>query len=355
MFDSPGVCGPDGSGAFQTVLAPVLDAVAILSATTFRFAGGPPVDVRSRMHAVNWGVPDQTDPVAAMARSIGDVLYDGCYAHRLGDARRSPATSLDADPAFARQLAAANGGRERWEPGWMIHQVAPNGQVFVRKAERERVAMPGSFISAVSPGMAPQPGTAVHLRVPVEALGVQPGYYFAFGETLDDLADQLSLVRFYFHCAAAAAAPLLAALIRPLNRFQVPFQMKAPSAPALYGRTDAAVLYVGVRFIPLVMRIIDGMRASVPLETPTPLFAKMLWPGIAAAVDPGNGESFGANRCRLTAEGIVDAWRDGIVDAAGRWEAVAARFRAAGFDATRPWLGNGAGELFRSPDGAADR
>ena len=357
-------------------LAEVLGAVAILSPVAFAFNGGPPVDVASAAAPGMWaqgmwgqgmwgqgawgepsgappqgasGEPDGRNPDAALMHALQNALYDGCYAHRLGEPRAAPATTLADDPAFAQELARANAGSERWEPGWVIQQLAPNGQAFVRKGERERIAVPGAFISAIAPGMVAQPGSSVLLRAPAGALGVQPGYYFAFGETLEELAEQLSLVRFYFHCAADDAAPLLGALTSRLNRFQIPFQMKLPSAPALYGRTDAAVLYLAVRYVPIVLRIVGEVRATIPLDTPVPLFAKPLWPGIATAFDPANGESFGSHRCRLTAEGLVDAWHEGRQDGPARRAAVAARFAAAGLDLARPWLGPGCIDPFRPP------
>jgi HopA1 effector protein family len=64
------------------------------------------------------------------------------------------------------------------------------------------------------------------------------------------------------------------------------------------------------------------------------------------AVDPGTGESYGTHRCRLAAEGIVDAWHAGSQDVLARLEAVAARFAAAGLDLGRPYLGPGGADLF---------
>ena len=243
---------------------------------------------------------------------------------------RAAARPRSADIEFARRLAAANAGRERWDRGWIIHQFGPNGQAFVRKGDRERVAVPGAFIFDAAPGMTPQIGSSVSVRAPSETYEAQPGYYFAFGETLDELADNLSLTRLYFHCRAEDAALLVSELTAALNRFQTPFQLKTPTAPALYGRTDAAVLYVGARYFPITARIVAFVREKVRLEATTPLFTKTLWPGVGAAVEPGTGESFGSHRCRLTAEGIVDAWRRGEQSAPARYAATEARFAAGG-------------------------
>src|SRR5262245_24814592 len=86
-----------------------------------------------------------------LVRAVQTKLYDRCYARRSDNQgttpTQSPVSSQLSDPDFARRLVAANAGRERWDKGWAIHQFGPNGQAFVRKGDRERVAMPGpSFL-----------------------------------------------------------------------------------------------------------------------------------------------------------------------------------------------------------------
>jgi hypothetical protein len=282
-----------------------------------------------------------------LARGIQATLYDRCYAERRdgGDGKAS-------DPAFTAGLRAANTGRERWDRGWFIQQFGHNGQAFVRRGDRERAVMPGAFIFDGPPGMAPQIGSQVSLRAPCDALDAQPGYYFVFGETLDELADQLSLTRLYFHCVPEAASTLVGEITVALNRFQIPFQLKTPTAPSHYGRTDASVLYVAQRYFSIVARIIAQIRGKIRLEARTPLFTKTLWPGIAAAVEPGSGESFGSHRCRLAAEGIVDAWRRGEQGVAARLPAIAKRFSGEGLDLERPWIGPSGVDPFELPQPA---
>jgi HopA1 effector protein family len=345
-------------------LAVALGHFVIHSPTAFAFADEPPVDVRTVPMAAGFGGAMPQAPMAAggggddpLLGAIQVKLYDRCYARRSGSpaaaSTQGPAADQAADLDFARRLVAANAGREHWDGGWVIHQFGPNGQAFVRKGDRERVAMPGAFIFAGPPGQAPQIGTAVSLRAPHDTFDVQPGYYFAFGDTLDELADNLSLVRLYFHCGPEAAVSMVGELTGALNRFQTPFQLKTPTQPALYGRTDALVLYVGVRYFPIAARIVESLLGRIPLQTTTPLFTKRLWPGVGAAVEPGSGESFGSHRCRLTAEGIVGAWRQaGAQDTPNRLAAVAARFAAAGLDLQRPWLGPAGVDPFATPDRA---
>src|SRR5262249_37423678 len=155
-----------------------------------------PVDVRTMQTIAGWGGaaaprPGQDELLVA---AIQTTLYERCYACSrapTGAGQEAPA----AEPAFAERLRAANAGREYWDKGWVIQQFGPNGQAFVPKGDRERAAMPGAFISDGAPGMVPQIGTMVSVRVPHDTFDVQPGYYHAFGETLDELADHLILTR----------------------------------------------------------------------------------------------------------------------------------------------------------------
>ena len=328
---------PDPGATVRADLTRVLSAIAVVSGDAVRFAGGDPVPVQ--------GAAGSDE---ALTQTLQHTLYSQAYAHRLGG---PPAVAPPPDPAFLPTLVAANTGREQWNSGWVIQLSAPNGQVFVKKGERERVAQPGSFILDNAVGGAPQPGNSVLLRVPAGAIDAQPGWYFAFGETLDEAADQFGLMRLYFNCAATTAPGLLGALTQALNRFQTPFQMKAPSDAALYGRTDALVLYVAPRYLPIVLRIVDGLRGGFALNLDAPLFAKPIWPGIAGAADPGKGESFGMHRCRLVSEAVVQAWRAGVHDPSEWLEAVDGRFVAAGLDPARPWLGRPGGDPFQRPVG----
>ena len=99
---------------------------------------------------------------APLIQAIQATFYDRCYARRPARAAAIPS----AEPDFVRRLAAANASREGWDKGWVVHQFGTNGQVFVRKGERERMAVPGAFISEAMVGMAPQLGASVSLRVP---------------------------------------------------------------------------------------------------------------------------------------------------------------------------------------------
>jgi hypothetical protein len=335
-------------------LAAALGGFRIDSPVAFSFAGERPIDVRTLQFSSGWeramAAPTESSETDLLVEGIQATFYDRCYARRVDGGVSAPTQAIAPDPEFSRRLAKANASSEHWDKGWIVHQLGQHGQVFVRKGDRERAAMPGALISEAVLGMSPQIGASVSIRAPRESLDAQPGYYFAFGETLDELADQLTLVRLYFHCAAEGAILLMNELTVALNRFFIPFQLKAPAAPTLYRRTDTVVLYIGARYFTITARVVSQLRDAVPLEAAVPLFTKRLWPGIGVAVDPVSGASFGISRCRLAAEGIVDAWREGSQEIGARFTAVAARFAAAGLSLAQPYLGPGVVDKFNVPE-----
>jgi hypothetical protein len=169
---------------------------------------------------------------------------------------------------------------------------------------------------------------------------MQPGFYFAFGETQPEELDAFSLARLYWNLRPEGAAPLMRALTRGLNRFQVPFRLKCLTNSALYRRNDSAVLYVEKRFFRVTARVLGGVYEEVSphLRPDTPLFTKRLADGLALAEEPYTGESFGMQRCRILAEGLLSAHARGLRDDAARLEEVGRHFAAYGLSLDAPHL-----------------
>ena len=224
-----------------------------------------------------------------------------------------------------------------------MYAVGQGGQISLQKGDRQRFAVPGEFISQGPPGLLPQAGSIVSVFAPRESNATQPGFYFAFGEMLSDVWDEHNLLRFYFHAPSEVAPDLLAYLTAALNRRLAPFKIKVLNEPVLFPRTDAVVLYLAKRYYELTVRLIRQMPEPLSrgLRPATPLFTLPVQPGVGLAEDPNTGESFGMNRCRLTAEGIVDAWRNGDASTPARIRSVAARFAQEGYNLDLPYLNPG--------------
>lgn len=325
--------------ALHDELARICAAVHILSPAELSFAG----------HALA-AYADGSDSSAPepMVALLSEQLYRHCYTHRFDGTLHEGPSELPPEGDLSAALSAANPSRPRWDPDWQIAQLLPSGQLLVEKHGRARVLWPGEFLNHDGPGLAPQPGQRVSVYQPREATALQPGFYFAFGETISDYLEEGAWLRFYWSVRADGAPRLLQRLAETLNDFQLPFRFKCLMHRALYERCDAAVLYLHRRFAHLALELLPGVHTRLrdELRDETPLFTLRLASGLALAEDPGTAESFGMHRCRLLAEGLWSAYVEGRQDTPARLERIARQFARHGLDLNRPYLNAGSHAVY---------
>lgn len=325
-------------------LARVLTAVEIQSSNAFRFAGSEPIRFPEIFGPVQLpGFPHHPLPDNPLVRALQGILYRRCYSHDFDGRTDFPFDDAAVPQAeVIERLAAANVGREAWDRGWKIYQVGAQGEVSLLKGDRQRVSRPGEYVIEGEPHRRIEVGMRVSVRVLPESRTLQPGFYFMFGETPSDSWDEYHTIRYYINAGQDATVEMVGYLTRQLNRFQVPFHMKALSVPGWYSRSDSMVLYGARRDHGIIGRVLAHCPRSIldHLAPATPLFTKRLADGIGLAEDPRTGESFGMHRCRLLAEGIVDAWAEGLQTLSARARAVIKRFSVNGLDIERPYLQN---------------
>lgn len=316
-------------------LKKIVRAIEVRSPEMFTFAGRH-FTLAEAGHAHGFAQAEANP----LAKLLEQALYQHCYSRHfdggLRDEQPLNVQGVDLTPA----LSEANQTRERWDAGWQVYQIMPTGQVMAQKGGRSRSLWPGEFLSTDAPGMMPRPGTNLSVFFMRETTTMQPGFYFAFSEAQTGELDNFSLARFYWNVRAEGAAPLMRAVTRGLNRFQVPFRIKCLTNSAFYTRDDAAVLYVDKRFYPVTSRVLAGIYEEVSrhMRPATPLFTKRLADGLALAEEPYTGESFGMQRCRILAEGLLSAHARGLRDDASRLEEVERHFAAYGFTLDAPYL-----------------
>jgi hypothetical protein len=318
-------------------LKKIVRAVEVRSNDSFNFAGRHfSLAAQGAAHAHGFAQPG-ANPLVTL---LEQTLYQHCYCRTFDGALRDEqplnVQGVDLTPA----LSEANATRERWDKGWQVYQVLQSGQVLAHKDGRTRALWPGEFLSTDAPGMALRPGMNLSVFFMRETKTMQPGFYFAFGEAQVGELDNFSLARFYWNLRAEGAVPLMRSVTRGLNRFQVPFRIKCLTNSAFYTRNDAAVLYVDKRFYRVTARVLAGVHREVArhLRPDAPLFAKPLADGLALAEEPYTGESFGMQRCRILAEGILSAHTRGLRDEASRLEEVERHFAAYGLKLEAPYL-----------------
>jgi hypothetical protein len=346
-------------GAHREAVAQAVAATTVLSPTAFAWFGAPQQPLPQHTAAAM----DATAARAYLVYALQSRLYTSFYC--LGAASpdgfdSAPTHRLGPSP-FVWALSQANRGSGSRDPGWTVaaHEdgrvvVERDGlRLWVRPDELHRDGAVGG--EHVPPPGAVQPGAQVGVRMPKELRRLSPGFYMALGdaEFPSDASQAAGVVRCYWSLRSEGAAALIERLTGALNEAGIAFRLKVIADPDGYRRCDAGVLYtLAPQFERLAPIVADTHHQVEPwLRPASPALTKPLAPGLALAEDPGAGtESFGMNRCRLLAEGIVDAAERGAGSAAERMEVVAAHFAQAQVSLEQPYLRPGSVDSYCLPE-----
>lgn len=322
-----------------SALTHLFEALDLRSPTEFVFAG-------KAVRLLETFTPDalQLHPVVTNLQSL---FYEHAYCRRLNGKVHPPIARAGTDltPLFEE----ANAGREWRDRGWHIYNVSAN-VVYAEKGGRVHMFEP----SQVTPHNGGSPAAGVMADVVVGRRApesMQPGFYIALGEVPYEMHDETTAVRFYFNVQESGAPRLMRAITRLFNRFEVPFRFKSLRYSGIYTRRDAAVLFIGRRYFQIAARLVTAAHAEVRdvLNDDVPLLTKAMLPGVGFAEDPGNGDSFGTNRCRLLAQSAWEAFSRGRTSVAERLDEAARQFRLAGIDPAKPYLRPGTADIYDMP------
>jgi hypothetical protein len=337
-------------------LSKIIESTRILSPNQFSFDGktftNPVAAPVNQPIPATGSQPNAGAAQSALISLLQSCFYQYCYVQPFaGDNSSLETGQVTPNPQLVQQLSAANETREHWEAGWQIKETLPTGQIRAEKAGRTRLLWAGEFISHHGFGMPPQPDAYISVFFPKESTTIQPGFYFAFSETYLDQLDDYNIVRFYWNVEEKGAPDLMRGISRGLNRFQVPYRFKCLNNQLPFNRTDSAVLFLNKRFyriaVELLVDIYEEMRGALGAETP--LFSKPLAPGLGLAEDPGSGDSFGMNRCRILAEGVWNGYTKGLQTIETRLEEVVRQFEINGIALERPFLNAGSVDQYIVP------
>jgi hypothetical protein len=283
---------------------------------------------------VGGDAPDGRDPTTRLQH----WLYQRCFCNSLGaDAPVVPRSN----GSLLAELSRANTGRDTWDTGWEIVAVDASGRVTARRHGSVRNFWPGDFLTMEGPELPPRAGMHLRAYFPRESSTVQPGLYFAFGNSAEEDFELANIVRFYWAVKSSGAVLLTGELTGALNRLQVPFRFKTGVESGSHARLDAAVLYIHKRFYQVTARLLAPVydRVRTELLSGTPIFTKPLAPGLGLAEDPGTGESFGMQRCRQLAEAVLATQQPSL-------GAVVERLELAGVRADFPYLSPGSADQY---------
>jgi hypothetical protein len=243
--------------------------------------------------------------------------------------------------SFVRQLSVANAGKGYCSDGWSVHTVR-GCNVAVRRAGLELWARPRDCL--IPPGILIEPGMRLGLRFPKELFSISPGFYVAMGDKELVGDNSQALVRVYWNLTAEGSVRFMREATLTLNGAELPFKIKAVNDPARFTRRDAVVLYIRKADYRHVSELMERIYPQlVPsLKKGEPAFTKQLATGVGLAEDPGQGESFGAHRCRILAEGLIRAREQRRRSVQEKLKVIKDCFEENGIDLSKPFLASAA-------------
>jgi hypothetical protein len=315
--------------SFRKQIADALRAVRVTSPTSFQWFGEPAAPLRR-------GVLSALSPSAArelLVTRLASELYESFFTHGAPTPRNAHGVDTGrSDPVFVAALSGANAGTGGWSDGWRV--VDADDDLVVVQRDGPRLRSAPSDLRVVAGG-APAPGAIVLARRPAELRAASPGFYIALGDVAGGRGPPAVEVRVYLHLTHTGAVPLIAAATRLLNDERVAFTLKVVDHPRRFRRCDAAVLYLEQGAFARARAPLRAVVAACAphLRPATPPFTKRLAPGVGIGEHaPVLGPSFGTGRCRLLAQGIVDAAEQRLTPPEDRMDAVARRFARNGID-----------------------
>jgi class II lanthipeptide synthase len=322
-------------------LAEAVRAIEIRSRSRFAWLGktSPPLP-RAWASALS-----DSDARAVLEHGLASRLYESFYCsggivpvEDDGGGGGAPP-----DAALVDAMSTANSGSGSWEAGWSLDAFDGDELVLVRLGVRVRARASECRGRAGTPRL----GADMCISLPPALPALSPGFFTAVGDAdLDAGRDDL-IARLYFNVSCAGAPGLVAEVTSGLNRARVPFRLKVADHPERFGRCDAAVLYLRAADVHRRRELVGQMVADCAsgLRPRTPAFTKRLAQGVGLGEErAGSRDSFGSRRCRIVAEGVVDAYACRRPDLRGRMLSVERHFADAGIDVDVPYLEAGSDE-----------
>jgi hypothetical protein len=288
----------------------------------------------------------------AFVATLSAYLYEYAYSQPFREPLpESVAHDLTIDFALLEAMSLANTTRERWEHGWTIAQVMQHGQIKAQKGAVQRNLWPGQFVSKDGPASMPRQGAEISVFYARESRSLQTGFYYAFGEVAEDDTSGFGLVRLYWNVSFEGAPRLIGLITSRLNRFHVPFRLKAATARSQFERTDVAVVYLAKPYFRIAAELMLDVHPEIEdaLGEDVPLFSKRMAKGLGVAEDPGTGESFGQSRCQRLAESVWNCYQRGEQTTTARWKEFHRLLKERGIDPEHPHINAGSLDWYELP------
>ncbi|WP_053706403.1 T3SS effector HopA1 family protein [Streptomyces sp. WM6373] len=275
-----------------------------------------------------------------LSEAIYDVFHSGQQDAKIPTRLRDPALEARfaavVPHADITTSAVARSGAEQDDKG--------NTRVLVER-EGVRFWAPEGVLAAVDGQPADaevkasdvRPGDVVRLRMSSARPGLSPGFFLVDGST--PRRGGRDVLRLYVNVTNVDdAIGVWGAALSFLEERGLPYRAKVLSAPELYPRRDALVVYLDGELASVAPELAAALGDLPGIGADTSSFVEELRPGIATAWEPTDphsgrqGLSFGQHRASVLATALVDS--SDTPDTAER--TVVERFTEAGIDPANP-------------------
>ncbi|MDJ0719706.1 MAG: T3SS effector HopA1 family protein [Prochloraceae cyanobacterium] len=261
-------------------------------------------------------------------------------------------TYLGVDLAFYDRLHENNHGQCYFDSGWLVLRQESDGSLAVSKdglilhIEREQHLQSAQQSATV--------GDSVAIRMPRNQ--VESSYYVAIGNSGPPSSSnpdgQPQLVWVYFNISAEGAVAVMDSLTRQLNEIAIPFSFKVLYNPSDYDCYDSGLLCFDKNNYQAIRSVLESIyrEHQSHFQAEVPLFTKLLAPGLALAEEPDrkffDRDSFGRNRCRIVANGLLEARQQGDESPKSRMAAILQQFSLMGIDWQHPYLNTNSEDIY---------
>lgn len=194
---------------------------------------------------------------------------------------------------------------------WRVLEELSGGALIAQRGAIVRRLEPGEYLYDGVPAHASRHSQVIRQRSR-NSSQLDPGFHYLFGLSEADACSEECLLRYYLAPYPKHLANVVTLLCQALDHARLPYTLKYPANAQDLVRHDAVVLYVGVRYARQTHALFAQHAETLHLllRSKAPLWAHVLLPGLSFAQDPSDGSSFGENRCRALAQGLMNAAQD---------------------------------------------
>ena len=267
------------------------------------------------------------------------ALTEAIYAREFIGWTPPPELAADAyvtgDPELVGRFEDACAGKRYLEPGWQVRWCSEAG-TWVSDG---RITVCATAPDALVPASVSE-GSAVALWLPCARNALSPGFFTVVARA-GRLPADVDHARLYLNLSPEGALAVMRALLgEPALAGQV-FEAKFANDPRAYGRRDTGHVYAALESAGELARQLVALSLRSPslFRDETPPFTLRLARGVSIAEMPGalaRDQSYGESRCRLFAEGVLEAVAAGEAPSAAR-PFIERAFGRAGTSAERPF------------------